>query len=141
MALHLQKHFQTQGYRQGDFPHSEEAAREVLTLPIYPELEEGSLAEVGGAVGAFYTDRTMAPAQYQQAACADQRSSYAPMERHDRERRPIGLDLRNLKVREKNSRRDKRFTTSNLLHKIERTICEFSLATGTDKPGLAVGTL
>jgi dTDP-4-amino-4,6-dideoxygalactose transaminase len=52
--LHLQPCFAYLGYREGDFPESEKAAKEVISLPVYPELTESQRDEVVSSVRAFY---------------------------------------------------------------------------------------
>jgi dTDP-4-amino-4,6-dideoxygalactose transaminase len=52
--LHLQPAFSYLGYRPGDLPRAEEASRQVLALPIYPELSDEQQACVVGAMAQFY---------------------------------------------------------------------------------------
>jgi dTDP-4-amino-4,6-dideoxygalactose transaminase len=54
LPLHLQPCFEYLGYAAGDFPESEKAALEVISLPVYPELEQSQLDEVIDAVKGFY---------------------------------------------------------------------------------------
>jgi dTDP-4-amino-4,6-dideoxygalactose transaminase len=50
IPVHLQKAYADLGYRTGDFPVSEAAAREVLSLPIYPEMTSRQVECVVAAV-------------------------------------------------------------------------------------------
>jgi dTDP-4-amino-4,6-dideoxygalactose transaminase len=54
LPLHLQKCFSSLGRREGDFPESEKAARETLSLPIYPELSQDARACVAETVRSYY---------------------------------------------------------------------------------------
>jgi dTDP-4-amino-4,6-dideoxygalactose transaminase len=54
LALHQQKAVASLGYREGDFPESEHAAREVLALPIFPQLRDDEQEQVVSAVRDFF---------------------------------------------------------------------------------------
>jgi dTDP-4-amino-4,6-dideoxygalactose transaminase len=51
--LHLQPLYASLGHKPGDFPHSERAAQEVLSLPMYPELRKGQIARVAETIAEF----------------------------------------------------------------------------------------
>jgi dTDP-4-amino-4,6-dideoxygalactose transaminase len=53
LSLHEQECFRQLGCRTGDFPVSEQAARESLAIPIYPELSEEQIAYVVGKIKEF----------------------------------------------------------------------------------------
>jgi len=57
VPLHLQECFKSLGYRTGDFPVSEQAAAQVLSLPIYPELTSKQKNFVVETITMFYGAR------------------------------------------------------------------------------------
>jgi dTDP-4-amino-4,6-dideoxygalactose transaminase len=50
IPVHLQPAYADLGYKLGDFPHSEAASREVLSLPMYPELASSAIDEIAATV-------------------------------------------------------------------------------------------
>ncbi|HKM67271.1 MAG TPA: DegT/DnrJ/EryC1/StrS family aminotransferase [Candidatus Acidoferrum sp.] len=53
-CLHLQTAFEFLGYHEGDLPIAEQASREVLSLPVYPELSDRQQDRVVQAISDFY---------------------------------------------------------------------------------------
>jgi len=55
IPLHLQQCFTYLGYRSGQLPEAERAAREVLALPVFPELLPAQIDHVTGTIQHFYS--------------------------------------------------------------------------------------
>ena len=54
VPLHLQKSFAYLGYKEGDLPISEAAAKETLALPVYPELTDQQQDFVVSRIAEFF---------------------------------------------------------------------------------------
>lgn len=54
VPLHLQKAYAQSGGKKGDFPVTEEAAREVISIPMHTELTEKHVQVITGAIKEFY---------------------------------------------------------------------------------------
>ncbi len=53
IPLHLQKAYGSLGYQRGDFPASEQAAAEILSLPMFPQLQPEQQQRVAAAIASF----------------------------------------------------------------------------------------
>lgn len=54
VSLHMQKCYAHLGYKEGSFPVAEKAARECLSLPIYPELIDAQIQRVVSVIKDFF---------------------------------------------------------------------------------------
>ncbi len=57
IPLHLQECFLPLGGREGQFPHSERAAKETLSIPVFAEMTDAEQDHVAGAIRDFYGAR------------------------------------------------------------------------------------
>jgi dTDP-4-amino-4,6-dideoxygalactose transaminase len=57
LGLHEQKSFSYLGYKTGDLPETERAARETLALPIYPEISRDAQQYVVKAIAEFFEQK------------------------------------------------------------------------------------
>jgi len=55
LPLHIQPVFKDLGYKKGDFPEAEKAAKEALSLPMYPELKQEDQDYVIEKIIEFYS--------------------------------------------------------------------------------------
>jgi len=53
LSLHLQEVYKYLGYKPGDFPESERAQEEVLSLPMYPELSQKQVEKIVKTIKEF----------------------------------------------------------------------------------------
>ena len=57
VPLHLQKAYAALGYKEGDFPVAECAARQVLSLPMYPQIKSEQQREVADRVISLVSEK------------------------------------------------------------------------------------
>jgi len=53
LSLHLQEVYEALGHKVGAFPQSEQAQDEVLSLPLYPELEMSQIEQIANLIKEF----------------------------------------------------------------------------------------
>jgi len=56
IPLHLQEVFRYLGYKEGDFPVSEKVSKDILSLPIFPELKEEERQYIAESILKFFKD-------------------------------------------------------------------------------------
>lgn len=52
--LHLQLAFRYLGYKKGNFPETEKAAKEILSIPIYPDLSQKEIKHITEQIKRFF---------------------------------------------------------------------------------------
>lgn len=54
VPIHLQPVYKNLGYEKGDFPIAENFAKEILSLPIYPELTKSEISKIAKTIKDFF---------------------------------------------------------------------------------------
>lgn len=54
LPIHLQKPYKGLGYKNGDFPITEEKSKKIISLPMFPELKEKEIRYVANSIKDFY---------------------------------------------------------------------------------------
>jgi len=54
IPLHLQRAYEYLGYKEGDFPVAEECAKQILSLPMFPELTQEEIEKVVTEIKRFF---------------------------------------------------------------------------------------
>jgi len=54
IPIHLQKAYRDLGHKEGDFPHAEQAAKRMLSLPMFPELTNAQIERVAESIKEFF---------------------------------------------------------------------------------------
>ncbi len=54
IPLHLQPCFASLGYKEGAFPRAEKSAKQIVSLPMYPELQKEQMEFVAESIQQFY---------------------------------------------------------------------------------------
>lgn len=67
IPIHLQEAARDLGYGEGDFPNVERFARQMISLPIFPELSDDEVDYVARAAASFFAGSKVRPAQAVQA--------------------------------------------------------------------------
>lgn len=57
VPIHLQKAYADRGWKKGDFPETEAAAAEILSLPMFAGMTEAQVDEVAAAIRGFFDSR------------------------------------------------------------------------------------
>lgn len=54
--LHLQPAYAALGYHKGNFPIAEESAAQIISLPMFPELQQNEIEQICDLIGNFYAE-------------------------------------------------------------------------------------